>query len=191
MHVLSVVVSSIDGYITRHDDGGTTHWASAEDQTHFFAALASCDVSIMGGQTYRSSRASILPSLPTSTRRRVVWTRDLERFADDAVPGKLEFTDEPLSIVIDRLRAQQHKRCCVLGGGEVYGALLAENLIDELSITIEPLAFGRGVRHTGTDHTIDVRFSLDRVDRLNADTLLLTYRRPAPKVIDQARPEPG
>ena len=180
MHVLSVVVSSIDGYITKHDGGGTTHWASAEDQAHFFAAMATCDVSIMGGQTYRSSRASILASLPTSTRRRVVWTRDVERFADDAVAGKLEFTDEPLPVVIDRLRAEKHQRCCVLGGGEVYGALLADNLVDELSVTIEPLVFGRGIRHTGVEHTIDVRFSLENVGRLNADTLLLTYRRVKP-----------
>lgn len=177
MHVISVVVSSIDGYITKHDDGGTDHWASAEDQTHFHATMAACDVSIMGGQTYRSSRPSILRSLPTTARRRVVWTRDTDRFAGDAVVGKLEFTNEPLQSVIDRLRADKHQRCCILGGGELYGALLAEDLIDELVVTIEPLVFGCGVRHTGNGHVIDGRFALESMDRLNDNTVLLAYKR--------------
>ena len=177
MHVISVVVSSIDGYITKHDEGGTDHWASAEDQTHFYATMASCDVSIMGGQTYRSSRPSILRSLPRTTRRRVVWTRDAEQFAGDAVAGKLEFTNEPLASVIGRLRADKHQRCCVLGGGQLYGALLAEDLIDELAVTIEPLVFGTGVRHTGTGQVIDIRFALESMDRLNDSTVLLTYKR--------------
>ena len=181
MRVISVVVSSIDGYITKHEDGGTTHWASPEDQKHFYALMASCDVSIMGGETYRSSRPYILSSLAASTRRRVVWTRDPAQHAGDAVDGKLEFSSAPLASIVDDLRADGHERCCVLGGGNVYGALMAENLIDELVLTLEPLVFGTGVRHTGLDHRIDTRFTLASVDRLNADTLLLTYQRATPE----------
>ncbi len=177
MRVISVVVSSIDGYITKHDEGGTTHWASPEDQKHFYALMASCDVSIMGGETYRSSRSYILSSTPASNRRRIVWTRDPSQHAADAVDGKLEFSSAPLASIVDSLRADGHERCCVLGGGNVYGALMAENLIDELVLTLEPLVFGTGVRHTGLAHRIDTRFTLSSVDRLNADTLLLTYQR--------------
>ena len=58
--------------------------------------------------------------------------------------------------------------------------MLAADLIDEIVLTLEPVAFGTGVRHTGTGHVINGRFSLTDVERLNADTLLITYRRPVP-----------
>lgn len=177
MRVISVVVSSIDGYITRHDEGGTTQWASREDQKHFYALMASCDVSIMGGETYRSSRNFILKGLPTSTRRRVIWTRDPSQHEADAVVGKLEFTSDSLLSIVDRLRADGHQRCCVVGGGQVYGALLAADLIDELSLTVEPVVFGAGVRHSGLGYASDTRFKLRDMVRLNDDTVLLTYER--------------
>lgn len=189
MHMAAVVVSSIDGYITKHD-GATTDWASPEDQKHFFGFLRSCDVSVMGGETYRASRSAILAEVvarrdnqapdKARPRRKVVWTREPDTYAADAVPGLLEFTNEPLGEIVSTLRRDGHQRCAVLGGGELYGAMLAADLIDEILLTLEPVAFGTGVRHTGTGHVINGRFSLADVKRLNADTLLLTYRRPVP-----------
>ena len=186
MHMTAVVVSSIDGYITKHD-GAATDWASPEDQKHFFGFLRSCDVSVMGGETYRASRTAILAGVArrdnqapdkSRPRRKVVWTRDPDTYAADAVLGLLEFTNEPVGAIVTTLRRDGHQRCAVLGGGELYGAMLAADLIDEIVLTIEPVAFGTGVRHTGTGHVINGRFSLADVERLNADTLLLTYRRP-------------
>ncbi len=189
MRMIAVVVSSIDGYITKHDTGATS-WASAEDQQHFFGFLRSCDVSVMGGETYRASRPAILSEVvarrdrqaseEARPRRKIVWTRDPDTYAPDGVPGLLEFTNEPLQTVVAALRRDGHQRCAVLGGGEVYGAMLAADLIDEIVLTLEPLTFGTGVRHTGTGHMIDGRFSLAGVERLNTDTLLLTYVRPEP-----------
>ncbi len=188
MRMIAVVVSSIDGYITKHG-GADTEWASSEDQKHFFGFLRSCDVSVMGGETYRASRSAILAEVlarrdnpapqDVRPRRRVVWTRHPDAYAGDGVPGLVEFTDEPLDAIVSALRRDGHERCAVLGGGEVYGALLAADLIDEIVLTVEPVAFGTGVRHTGTGHVINGRFSLADVERLNADTVLLTYRRPA------------
>ncbi len=188
MRMIAVVVSSIDGYITKHDTGATS-WASAEDQKHFFGFLRSCDVSVMGGETYRASRAAIRSEVIARRdreaaegerpRRRIIWTRAPQSYEADAVPGLLEFTSEPLDAIVSRLRDDGHQRCAVLGGGEVYGALLAADLVDEILLTLEPVAFGTGVRHTGNGHIVTARFSLAAVERLNTDTLLLTYGRPA------------
>lgn len=189
MRIISVVVSSIDGYITRHDTAAT-EWASPEDQKHFFGFLRSCDVSIMGGETFRASRSVILSEVVARRdrgategerpRRRLIWTRDPEAHAADAVPGLLEFSSEPLGTIVSALRQDGHERCVVLGGGEVYGAMLAADLVDEIVLTLEPLAFGSGVRHTGNGHVINGRFTLAEVAHLNADTLLLTYHRRTP-----------
>jgi dihydrofolate reductase len=182
MRVVCVAVTSIDGYLTRHDEAGTSAWASAEDHRHFLEVLRSCDVSVMGGETFRASAASILANVAAAasgpiTRRRVVWTRDPSKYADVAVAGALEFTDQPLVAVIERLAADGHRRCAVVGGGQVYGALVAADLVDEISLTIEPVLFGAGVHHTGHGFAMDRRFALADLARLNDDTVLLTYTR--------------
>lgn len=186
MRTIAVVVSSIDGYITKHDAPATS-WASPEDQTHFRDFVRSCDVSVMGGETYRAGRSAIVSEVlkrrdllvtgETTPRRRIVWTRDPTIYAADVVPGLLEFTSEPLEAIVSGLSRDGHVRCAVLGGGEVYGAMLAADLIDEIVLTLEPVVFGHGVRHTGTDHRVDGRYTLVSVDRLNTDTLLITYHR--------------
>ena len=188
MRMIAIVVSSIDGYITKHHEVATA-WASPEDQRHFSGFLRSCDVSVMGGETYRVSQSAIRsevvprpdrqPSEDARPRRKIIWTRNPDTFGTEDVPGLLEFTNEPLDALVSRLRRDGHARCVVLGGGEVYGAMLAADLIDEIVLTLEPVAFGTGVRHTGTGHVINGRFSLGDVERLNSDTLLLTYTRPA------------
>jgi dihydrofolate reductase len=177
MHIVAVAVSSIDGYITKHDGEGTVDWASPEDHAHFVASMARCDASVMGGSTYRVSRDQIRRSATTSTRRRVVWTRDPERYVADEVPGALEFSASPLVDILDRLRADGRERCGVVGGGAVYGALFAADLIDEIELTIEPVVFGRGTRLSGDGDTIDVGFRLGDHTLLNDDTLLLRYIR--------------
>lgn len=183
MYVLSVAVTSIDGYLTRHDGAGTSTWASPEDQTHFRAMLRSCDVSVMGGETYRAGaeaiRASVAAAVAAGTvvHRRVVWTRDSARYAGDSVAGALEFTSAPLPQVVAQLKSDGHRRCAVVGGGQVYGELLAADLVDEISLTIEPRLFGSGVRHSGEGFVMDRIFTLRSVERLNADTVLLTYLR--------------
>ncbi len=183
MHVVAVAVTSIDGYLTRHDEAGTSAWASPEDHKHFLDVLRSCDVSVMGGETFRASQPSILATVSAAvssgrvSRRRVVWTRDPSKHSDMAVDGALEFTDEPLVVVVARLAADGHRRCAIVGGGQVYGALLAAHLVDEISLTIEPFVFGAGVHHTGVGFAMDRRFALGDMARLNDDTVLLTYVR--------------
>ncbi len=183
MHTVSVAVTSIDGYLTRHDGAGTSEWASPEDHAHFLGILRSCDVSVMGGETYRASSDSIRGNVAAAVasgevaRRRIVWTRDPARYAEDTVAGALEFTSRPLDQLMAQLSADGHRRCAVVGGGQVYGALMAADLIDEISWTIEPRLFGAGVRHSGHGFVMDRRFSLHNLERLNADTVLVTYVR--------------
>jgi dihydrofolate reductase len=183
MHVVAVAVTSIDGYLTKHDGAGTSDWASAEDHEHFMKMLRSCDVSIMGGETYRASASAILAHVADSVstgsvaRRRIVWTRHPADYKDVAVNGALEFTTAPLPEVVAQLATDGHRRCAVVGGGHVYGALFAADLVDEISLTIEPLIFGSGVRHTGVGFATDRRFALNEMERLNDDTILLNYRR--------------
>lgn len=176
MRVLLVAVVSLDGCLTRHDAPHVTDWASPEDKAHFLAVNASCDASIMGSATYLAERDRIRDRL-RPTLRRVVSTRDPGRFADDAVPGQLEFSDEDPTTLVSRLRSLGHRRCSLMGGGQIYNAHLGAGTVDEVLLSVEPVFLGDGVR-LATGSPIDARFVLDGVEHLNASTLLLRYRRP-------------
>ncbi len=176
MLVVLIAVISIDGCLTRHTVPGAANWASPDDQAHFRSALAECDVSIMGSATYAESRGYIMANL-TLNRRRIVMTRTPSRFEADAVAGRLEFTDETPSKLIERLANEQHSRCALLGGGQIYSACLAADVVDEMLITIEPRVFGTGTRLAGVTAPIDPSFSLANVSLLGTATVLLKYER--------------
>ena len=175
MLVVLVAVISIDGCLTRHHDEGAS-WASAADKQHFASALADADVYLMGSATYTEARDKIRQRLDRG-HRRIIITRTPEKYEHDTVSGQLEFTSDPPRQIVDRMRADGHRRCAVLGGGEIYNLFLGSGVVDELQLTLEPRVFGDGKRLAGTSSAIDPQLALSKVDHLSDDTLLLTYRR--------------
>jgi dihydrofolate reductase len=174
--IVLVAVVSLDGCLTKHDEPGASGWASADDQDHFRATLATCDASIMGSATYLEAREQITANL-TAKRRRIVMTRSPQRFINDGAPRRLEFTSETPTEIVYRLRADGHHRCAILGGGQIYSLFLAAGLVDEMLMTIEPRVFGTGIRFAGINDPIDPQFRLTEVSRLGTDTVLLTLQR--------------
>jgi dihydrofolate reductase len=175
MITVLIAVVTLDGCITRHDQPGAQGWASSEDQAHFRASTAECDVRVFGSGTYLPDRDSFRRSSRPGVRR-VVLTSNPTQFADDAVTGQLEFTNESPTDLVARLTSEGHVRCAILGGGRVYGSFIGAGLIDEIELTVEPLVFGNGVRLAG-DLPIDQRFALTAMDKLSDSTLLLRYAR--------------
>ena len=174
-HVVLAAVASIDGYLTRHDEPGAGSFASEADQVHFRALMRSVDSSIFGGSTYRTDRAHIRPDLRPDLLR-VVWTREPAAFAGEAVPGQLEFSAaEPVELLAD-LGARGCRRTAFVGGEGMIGRFLAEDLIDELQLTVEPYLFGSGHRLNST--RVDLTFELAGVTQLSERTLLVRYLRP-------------
>lgn len=177
MQLILLAAQSLDGFITRHDEPGTTFTSSA-DQAHFRAALRNFDCSIMGGETYRVSRDFIRAHL-TPTRRRIVVTRDPTRYATEAVAGQLEFTaatSGPAALCAT-LAAEGHQRCALLGGATLHDWFLAAGRVDELWLTLEPRLFGRGTPFLREAH--DLALSLIDVQTLGENgTLLVRYRAP-------------
>lgn len=176
MEVLLVAVQSIDGYITFHDGLGTASWASREDGEHFQRTMASCDCSVFGSGTFVADRVPITSSL-ANQRLRVVLTRRPQDYADEAVPGALEFSAARPADVLADLVARGFSRCALLGGGRTNSLFLAEDLVDELVITLEPRIFGAGTRLV--DLACDLTWELVADEALNASTRLLRYRRPS------------
>lgn len=170
MRVTLIAAQSLDGYITKHDVPGTA-FTSNEDKAFFRAALAGFDCSVMGGNTYRSSREAIRAS--TASRLQVVLTRHPENYAADAIPGKLEFTARPVTELVVELRTRGFKTCALVGGSQIHSLFFAAGLVDEVWLTLEPLLFGGGTRLLVQPD--DVRLHLLSRESLSIDTLLLKY----------------
>ena len=168
-----IAAQSLDGFITKHDLPGTS-FTSAADKKHFASTLGRFDASIMGGETYRVARGIIRPRL-SAARRRIVLTRNPSAFAEDAVPGQLEFTDAPAQAVIGDLRSRGHRRCALLGGAQIHRLFLEAGCVDFLEISLEHRIFGGGTPFVSA--AIDVSLTLIRHERIEgSNTLLLTYK---------------
>jgi dihydrofolate reductase len=174
MKTVVVVATSLDGCITKHESEGVA-FTSSEDQAYFKQALKTFDCSVMGAKTFETSQDMILKSLRLE-RLRVVWTRNPEKFKAYVEEGKLEFYAGDLKTLLAGLEARGKKRCAILGGTSVYTACLAQGLIDELWLTLEPLAFGSGKRLV--EGTLDVKLELLSTEHLASNTLLLKYKLP-------------
>ena len=172
MRVVLIAAQSLDGFIAKHAEPGTA-FTSAEDKAWFPACLGAFDCCVMGSATYREARAAIREQAANSPRRRIILTRQPAAFAGDAKPGRLEFTADVPAALCERLQAEGHRHCALLGGGEINGLFLAAGLVDEAWITLEPRIFGEG--RSLASGRLDARLHLAETVPLGPDVLLLKY----------------
>jgi dihydrofolate reductase len=173
MHVVLLAAQSVDGFITQHDIPGTDFTSSA-DKDHFRRSLAEFDCSIFGAVTYQIARDFIRPRLDPGMRR-IVMTRDRMGYETDAVPGRLEFTEEQPVRLVHRLNAEGHQRCALLGGSQIHSLFLAAGLVNEMWLTLEPRLFGSGTPLLA--RPANVRLELISQERLGeSNSVLVKYR---------------
>jgi dihydrofolate reductase len=133
--LLLAVVSS-DGFIARHPCDPPWTWASAEEQARFRATMAEVAWSVMGRVTHETA---LRPE-----RRRIVFTSSVTGVAW-LTPNHLGFNpagarfDEALDM------AKVDGRIAILGGTRVHDYMLEIGKVDEIRLSIEPIAFGQGL----------------------------------------------
>jgi dihydrofolate reductase len=171
MRITLIAAQSLDGFITKHDAPGSG-FASAADQMHLRKALAGFDCSVMGAETYRSSRELIRERM-SKPRLRIVLSRSPDAFKSDEIPGTLEFSSAQPAELVTTLTARGLRSCALLGGSQIHSLFLKANLVHELWLTIEPLLFGRGVPLLAEQ--TDTRLRLLANEALSSDTRLLKY----------------
>ncbi len=169
MKVILVMVSSLDGKITKHQDPRIASWTSAEDKRLFAALIKKSALIVMGAKTYETAkdRIKLEPG-----KLRIVMTHGPKKY--HAVPGMLEFTDESPRVLVQRLKKQYHAMLLV-GGGEISALFLKAKLVNELYLTLEPILFGTG-KPMISPISLDLSLKLISSKKLNArGTLSLIY----------------
>lgn len=182
MNITCVMVSSANGKITHGSEATIYNWTSPEDKEHFESMIADYSLIVMGRETYEAAKKVIRPQ---PGKLRIVLTRTPEAYSEVAIPGQLEFRNNHPTELVAELENQGYTRMLLAGGGSVNGQFFAENLVNDLFLTLEPELFGVGkeIISSEVDH---LSLQLHEVTRLNKRGTLLLHYHVLPKKEDHS-----
>ncbi len=173
MKVILVAVVSANGKTTNASNPNIYHWTSKEDQDYFFSLVKKNNLLVMGYKTYVHAKPFISHA---SGKLRLVLTRTPQKFAKEALPNMLEFTNESPRILLQKLTKRGYRKMLLLGGSSINYLFLTSHVIDEIWLTIEPHLFGTG-KTLFDDELFQFSLKLLHTKKLNKQgTLLVKYK---------------
>jgi dihydrofolate reductase len=142
MKLILYMASTVNGFIATEE--GDSSWTTLVNEQHFAAMRKKTGVVIIGRATYDALVEA--KEFPFSDCLNVVMARE----APSAGALKnVVFTDQSPEEVLEDLAKQGFEEALLAGGGELNGSFMADGLIDEIYLTLEPLTFGDGIKLFG------------------------------------------
>ncbi|HKP48151.1 MAG TPA: dihydrofolate reductase family protein [Pyrinomonadaceae bacterium] len=132
--------NSLDNYIARNDDA--VDWIlwgeeAAEVMKNYWQRF---DTVVMGRKTHevalRMGQGGAYPGMRT-----IVFSRTLK----PKVKGALEIVSDDVVDFVRRLKSENGKDICLMGGGLLAKPLFEADLIDEIGFNIHPVLLGSGI----------------------------------------------
>jgi dihydrofolate reductase len=163
MRTVIVAAITADGFIGRSSDH-LADWTGKADKKLFVDVTKSLGTMVMGSRTF----ATINRALPG--RKTIVYTTHPGSITVDGV----ETTQEAPETLVARLEKEGAEGLAVVGGATIYGQFMAAGVVDELYLSVAPLAFGTGIPLFNTE--LEAKFQLLECTNLDADTILLHYK---------------
>jgi dihydrofolate reductase len=163
------VASSLDNFIAR-DDHAVDWLLWGEEAAAVTAAYwETIDTVVMGRRTYEVAARAGTTSYPGV--RNVVFSRTMRAGPD----ANVEFVSEDAVAFLRRMKQQEGKGICVMGGGELARALFSACLIDEVGLNVHPVLLGSGVPlFPGMPRQVDLE--LEECRAFKNGCVLLRYR---------------
>ncbi|MEK6337335.1 MAG: dihydrofolate reductase family protein [Acidobacteriota bacterium] len=176
-NVIVHIGTSADGYIARPD--GDLEWLTSRPKPEGFygmsAFMKSIDTKLLGRKTYEMS-LHMGAKFDSQKDRTIVFSRQA-RPAD--APAGLEFANEPIAALVNRLREQPGKDIWLMGGGDLIASFLDEQAIDDFVVTVAPVFIGDGIPLLARRHR-HVPLDLQSVERFADGVVQMHYRLPKP-----------
>jgi dihydrofolate reductase len=136
------LATSADGYVARPD--GNLDWLTERPAPKGFYGLPeferSTDAKILGRKTF--DRSLQMGARFSADAMHYVFSR---RPPAASVRAGVHFVTESIGAFAERIRTQAGKNVWMMGGGEIIGAFLDEDAIDEFIITVVPTFIGEGI----------------------------------------------
>jgi dihydrofolate reductase len=163
--------NSLDNYFARKND--SVDWLIWNDEAAEFLAdyWKRFDTVVMGRKTYAvalrsGSGGGSYPGLKT-----YVFSRTLKKGRSK----KVEIVSEDAGDFVARLKQQDGKDICVMGGGLLAKSLFEADLIDEIGFNIHPVLLGSGIP-VFHEMTRQIDLELMECRRFKTGCVLVTYR---------------
>lgn len=163
--------NSLDNFFARKDD--SVDWLMWSDEVTEFLAdyWKRFDTIVEGRRTYEVQLRMGGGSGEFPGVKSYVFSRTLKRKSS---PG-LEIISEDAAEFVRKLKAQEGKDICVMGGGLLAKSLFEADLIDEVGFNIHPVLLGSGIPiFYEMDHQIDLE--LLECKTFKNGCVLVTYR---------------
>ena len=134
--------NSLDNYFARKDDA--VDWLMwTEEVAEIMAEYwKSVDTILMGRRTYEVAlRQTKGKSNPYSGLKSYVFSRTLPKGKDNSV----EIVSEDAAGFVRKLKSEEGKDICLMGGGDFARTLFEAKLIDEIGFNVHPVLLGSGI----------------------------------------------
>ena len=163
--------NSLDNYFARKDDA--VDWLLWSDEVGKIMAdyFKTFDTIVMGRRTYEVAIASGHGGGSYGGMKTYVFSRTLKPRSTKA----LEITPEDVADAVGRLKQQEGKDICIMGGGLLAKSLFEADLIDEIGFNIHPVLLGSGIP---LFYEMNRQVDLELIDCKTFKTgcVLVTYR---------------
>ena len=163
--------NSLDNYFARKDDA--VDWLLWSDEVGKIMAdyFKNFDTIVMGRRTYEVAIASGHGGGSYGGVKTYVFSRTLKPRSTKA----LEITPEDVADAVGRLKQQEGKDICIMGGGLLAKSLFEADLIDEIGFNIHPVLLGSGIP---LFYEMNRQVDLELIDCKTFKTgcVLVTYR---------------
>ena len=161
--------NSLDNYIARKDDAvDWLLWTKevAEVTQSFWETI---DTVVMGRRTYEVAARMGTGAYPGV--KNYVFSRTIKKSSDES----LSFISEDAAAFVRRLKNEEGKGICVMGGGLLAKSLFEADLIDEVGLNIHPVLLGSGIP-LFYEMPRQIDLELIKCQELSNGCVILTYR---------------
>ncbi len=163
--------NSLDNYFARKDDAVDWLMWSNEVTEIMKDYWKTFDTIVMGRRTYEAAIRMGHGDGSSPGMKTYVFSRTLK----PVTRKNLEITSEDVADVVGRLKQEDGKDICIMGGGLLAKSLFEANLIDEIGFNIHPVLLGSGIPlFYEMDHQIDLE--LIECRPLKNGCVMVTYR---------------
>jgi len=151
------VACTVDGFICREDGSFDCFMrrglGAGPHVTDYLESLKTFDAVLMGRKTYEVG-LKVGVTNPYPTMKSYVFSRTMKTSPDKQVT----LVSENALEVVRKLKGEPGRDIYLCGGGEFAAVLLAEALVDEILLKLNPFLLGSGVRlFSGIIQVTDLR----------------------------------
>ena len=130
------IAATLDGYIA--GPGGEIDWLFTDQDYGYARFIAGVDTVVMGRKTY--DLCLTFAEYPYPNLRTYVWSRTRHGKDEHAT-----FLSGDIAAWLRGLKQEAGKTIWLVGGNALVGDAIAQDLLDELIVSIHPLLLGSGV----------------------------------------------